>query len=410
MKELDRIREDFPLLSERVHGRELVYLDNAATTQMPLPVAEAMKEQLFTGNGNVHRGLHTMSLRATDALERARETVRAFLDAERPEEVVFTSGTTGSVNLAASAFAAGILGPGDSVLVTEMEHHSNFVPWQQACLRSGAELRVVPVTESGGLDMESLHRLLDGNVKLLAVTWVSNVTGAVNPLREIIRAAHARGVPVFVDAAQALRHFRADVRALDCDFLAFSAHKLMGPTGVGVLYGKRRWLERLPPPIFGGGMVSAVTAEETGFARLPFRLEAGTPNYIGAVGLGAAIGYLEQIGLDRIGERERRLTELCGRALGAVPGVRLLPAPGERAGAVSFVPEGLHPTDAALLLDGLGIAVRSGHHCAQPLLRRFGLESAVRVSPAFYNTEEEIGRFAGALERVLALGERRTRS
>ncbi|MGN1001687.1 MAG: aminotransferase class V-fold PLP-dependent enzyme [Oscillospiraceae bacterium] len=404
--EFPLLREDFPILNEPIHGHPLVYLDNAATTQMPRAVARAMGEQLFTANGNVHRGLHTLSLRATSALERARETVRTFLGAETAEEIVFTSGTTASVNRIADAFAAGELGPGDRVIATEMEHHSNFVPWQQACLRSGAEFVTAPVLGNGELDLPRLTALLDGGARLLALTWVSNVTGTVNPVRELIRLAHEKGVPVFLDAAQAMRHFRVDVRELDCDFLAFSGHKLMGPTGIGVLYGKIDWLERLPAVTFGGGMVEHVSPESSRFDKPPLKFEAGTPNYIGAVGLAAAMDYLNGIGLDRIAARERSLIETCEELLRAIPQVHILGSPGERAGALSFVMDGTHPADAALLLDSLGFAVRSGHLCAQPLLRRFGLDAVVRVSPAFYNTPEELEALARALERIITLGKR----
>lgn len=401
--DLSQLRKDFPILSEKIHGHPLVYLDNAATTQMPSPVSEAMAEHLRTSNGNVHRGMHTLSLRSTSALEKARENARAFIGAGEVEEIIFTSGATASVNLLAAAFRNGVLSPGDSVVASEMEHHSNFVPWQQVCRYTGAQFRVAPITGSGELDIERLEAMLDPSVKLIALTWVSNVTGAVNPVKRIVRLAHEKGAAVFIDAAQAMRHFPVDVKELDCDFLAFSGHKLMGPTGTGVLYGKKAWLEKLPASTFGGGMVDAVTAECTTFDALPFKFEAGTPNYIGAIGLSAALDYLSAVGIDNISRREHSLTEKCENFLRAFPEIRVLGAPAQRVGAVSFVIGGMHPTDTAMLLDSLGIAVRSGHHCAQPLLRRFGLESAVRVSPAFYNSDEELDVLAHALEKIIML-------
>lgn len=397
------IRRDFPILSRQVHGRPLVYLDNGATTFVPEPVLAAVGEQYRTCQANIHRGVHYLSEQSTMRVERVRAAVAAFLNAEAPEEIVFTSGATDAINLVARAFADGILRPGDRLLTTEMEHHSNLVPWQQACRRAGAELLIAPMTDAGELDLDELMRLLDAGPRLLAVTWVSNVLGTVNPLLQIIRMAHAVGCPVLVDAAQAMRHGAVDVRALDCDFLCFSGHKMMAPTGVGVLYGKREWLERLPPVSFGGGMIDEVTPLDATWAELPFKFEAGTPNIAGIIGLGAALDYLQSVGWNAIYAAEGDLLRYTEERLGALEGIRILGAPGRRAGAVSFNLRGLSCYDVAKLLDQLGVAVRSGHHCAQPLLARFGLTGAVRVTPAFYNTREEIDTLIAGLDRIAVL-------
>lgn len=396
-------RRDFPALGEKIHSHPLVYFDNAATTQMPIQVMDAMRNHLLTSNGNVHRGMHTLSLRSTSAFEQARENVRAFISAADVDEIIFTSGTTASVNLLASSFGGEMLKEGGIILVSEMEHHSNFVPWQQICHRSGAELRIVPVNGNGDIDLETLNSLLTQNVRLLSITWVSNVTGCVNPVRDIIRLAHEKGIPVFVDAAQAVRHFPINVIELDCDFLAFSAHKMMGPTGIGALYAKHDWLQRLQPVSFGGGMVKDVGALASTFEKPPFKFEAGTPNYVGAVGLSAAIDYLTEIGISNISAWEHELTEKCLSVLQSFPEIKIIGRPAKREGVISFVINGMHPTDTALLLDSLGIAVRSGHHCALPLLKHFGVESTVRISPAFYNTEEELEALNLALGRILVM-------
>ena len=404
--DIEAVRRDFPILSRRVHGHPLVYLDNGATTFVPEPVLTAVGAQYRTYQANIHRGVHYLSEQSTARVERVRQQVADFLNAEAPEEIIFTSGATESVNLVARAFADGILKPGDRLLVTEMEHHSNLVPWQEACRRAGAALDVVHVPETGELDQEELLRLLDAGPQLLAVTWVSNVLGTVNPLPQIIRMAHAVGCPVLVDAAQAMRHGRVDVGALDCDFLCFSGHKMMAPTGVGVLFGKRRWLERLPPASFGGGMIDEVDCKGATWAAPPFKFEAGTPNIAGIIGLGAALEYLQSLGLPAIYEREADLAAYAEARLRERDDLDILGAPGRRAGAISFNLLGLSPYDVAKLLDQLGVAVRSGHHCAQPLLARFGLSGAVRVTPAFYNTREEIDALIAGLDRIAALSQR----
>ena len=401
--DIETVRRDFPILSRKIHGRPLAYLDNGATTFVPECVLTAVVEQYRLYQANVHRGVHYLSEQSTARVEQVRLETAAFLNAESPEEIVFTAGATESINLIARAFSDGFLRHGDRLLTTEMEHHSNLVPWQEACRRSGAELGVVHLTDRGELDMEDLACLLDQRPRLLAVTWVSNVLGTVNPLLQIIRMAHAAGCVVLVDAAQAMRHGPMDVRNLDCDFLCFSGHKMMGPTGVGVLYGKRAWLERLPPVSFGGGMIDEVETEQATFAELPFKFEAGTPNIAGIIGLGAALRYLRKVGLSAINAREAELLACVEHRLRERSDVNILGAPAERTGAVSFNLQGLSCYDVARLLDQLGVAVRSGHHCAQPLLKHFGLTGAVRVTPAFYNTREEIDVLCDGLNRIAAL-------
>ncbi|MGN1002476.1 MAG: aminotransferase class V-fold PLP-dependent enzyme [Oscillospiraceae bacterium] len=393
-------REDFPTLKAKVYGRDLIYLDSAATMQMPEQVMAAMETQQRKFHANVHRGIHYLSERSTGNMEAVRERVRGFLNAVSTEEIIFTSGTTQSLNIAAASFGKAYLGPGDAVIVSAMEHHSNFVPWQQVCLERGAEFRVVPVDERGELRLDRLAELLDSRVKLVSVAYVSNLLGTVNPVKQIIEMAHANGSAVLLDCAQAVRHTKLDVQELDCDFLCFSGHKLGGPTGTGVLYGKKEYLDRMPPAFYGGGMVDIVREETTSFTESPLRFEAGTPNITGIVGLGAAIDYLEDLGIGAISRYEDELLRRTEEQLASIPGVRIVGAPARRAGAISFNVEGFHCFDTAEMLDKLGVAVRSGHHCAQPLLRSLGLEGTVRVSPAFYNTMEEIDAFAAALRRV----------
>ena len=403
MNDLTDVRSTFPILSQKVHGHPLVYLDNGATTQLPEQVLDAVIEQYQLYQANIHRGIHYLSELSTARVEQVRKTTADFIGAVEPEEVIFTGGATHSINLAARAFCDSILEPGDIVVTTEMEHHSNLIPWQEACRRTGAELRVVHVTDRGELDMTELARYLEEKPKLAAVTWVSNVLGTVNPVKKIISMAHDVGAAVLLDAAQAMRHAKVDVQALDCDFLCFSGHKMMAPTGIGVLYGKRAWLERLKPVMFGGGMVDEVTCETASYGALPFKFEAGTLNIAGIIGLGAAIDYMRVLGLYKIYEAEDRIIAYTEKKLGERKYLQILGTPFGRAGAVSFNMDNLHYYDTAKLLDQLGIAVRSGHHCAQPLLAHFGLEGTVRVTPAFYNTGEEIDALCAALDRIAAL-------
>lgn len=395
----EQVRKDFPILSRTISGHPLIYLDNAATTQLPCAVLGALEEHYSRHNANVHRGIHTLSEESTHHTEAARAHVASFLHAAHPQEIVFTGGATDSLHLVSLAFSR-LLKPGDEVITTQMEHHSNFVPWQQACLRTGATFRVVPLTDSGELDLDTYYAMLSPRTKLVAVTQVSNVLGTVNPLSEMAKAAHAYGAAFLTDGAQGVRHEGADVQAIDCDFYCFSGHKIMAPTGIGVLYGKAEWLERLQPVRYGGGMVDTVTEEYTTFEKPPYCWEAGTPNYAGAIALSAALTYLEQLGLSDISAYEASLTHSLCTMLEEMDGIDVLGHPGRRGGVVSFSMPGVHPFDAAALLDKLGVAVRSGTHCAQPLLARFGLTGTIRVSPAFYNTEEELQNFRTALLRV----------
>ena len=397
------IEDDFPILKRQVHGRPLIYLDNAATTQLPLSVLKATEEQYRLFQANIHRGIHYLSEQSTMRVESVREKVSGFIGAAESAEIIFTSGTTESINIIARSFSEKELQPGDTVVTTEMEHHSNLIPWQEACRRTGAVLRVIPINDKGDLDMDAAKRFMAEGPKLLAVTAVSNVLGTVNPIKDLTAMAHAAGAAVLIDGAQTMRHARVNVRELDCDFFCFSGHKMMAPGGVGILYGKREWLEKLPPVIFGGGMVDEVTASAASWEDIPFKWEAGTRNIAGIVGLGAAIDYLDGLGLDAIMEYEAELLQYAEDMLQSKPGIEVLGSPGERAGALSFQIKGLPFYDAARLLDQLGIAVRSGHHCAQPLLKHYGLSGTIRLSPAFYNTKEELEAFSAALDRIAAL-------
>ncbi|MBQ9270357.1 MAG: SufS family cysteine desulfurase [Oscillospiraceae bacterium] len=397
----EEIRRDFPILGETVNGRNLVYLDNAATTQMPEPVLEKMCAHYRHDHANVHRGIHTLSERSTEEMEQARCIIQEFIGAEYPEEIIFTSGATDSINLLARSLSFGLLKPGDEILTTEMEHHANLIPWQEVARRCKAKLRIAPITASGDLDYGSFQQMLTAKTRLVAVTGVSNVTGTVNDLSAIIRQAHMHGAWVLVDASQMMRHQVINVKALDCDFLCFSGHKMMGPTGTGVLYGKKALLEQLPPDRFGGGMVDEVRLKRASYGDLPYRLEAGTPNIAGIIGLGAAAWYLSGLGIEEIAKREKLLLTTAEAALRQRASVTILGEPQKRAGCISFNVQDGHCFDVARLLDQLGIAVRSGHHCAQPLLRAFGLDGAVRISPAFYNTTEEIIQTMDALDRCI---------
>ena len=396
-------RPDFPLLSREVHGRPLVYLDNAATTQKPRAVLEAMDCLYTTCNANVHRGIHTLSQEATALHEAARERVRAFLNARSTAEIIFTRGTTESLNLVASSFAEAFLHEGDEVILTVMEHHSDIVPWQLARDRRGFTLRVVPMDDEGRLDLEAYAALLNERTRLVCCCHVSNVLGTVNPVREMARMAHDAGAYFLVDGAQSVPHFPVDVQELDCDFLAFSAHKLYGPTGVGVLYGKEELLERMPPYQGGGEMIARVTFEKTTFERLPFKFEAGTPDYVGTHGLAAAIDYVAGIGLDRIAAYEDQLTRHAMARMREIEDMQFFGTVEGKTSVVSFNVGRIHPMDLGTLLDHLGFAIRTGHHCAQPLMARCGVEGMARVSFALYNTVEEIDRFVEALQRVVRM-------
>jgi cysteine desulfurase/selenocysteine lyase len=398
--DVERFREDFPILRQKIHGKPLVYLDNAATTQKPRAVIDALTRFYLTDNSNVHRGVHLLSERATEAYEKARVKVQRFLGAASEKEVIFVRGTTEAINLVAQTYGRRHVGPGDEILITAMEHHSNIVPWQMLCEEKGALLRVVPINDAGELLLDQYEKLLGPRTKLVAAVYVSNALGTVNPGRRMIELAHRANVPVLLDAAQAVPHLALDVRELDCDFLAFSGHKMYGPTGIGVLYGKAALLENMPPWQGGGDMIRSVTFEKTLYNSLPHKFEAGTPHVEGAIGLGAAVDYLTQAGRDAVTAYEQELLDYATTALAEVPGVRLIGTARERAGAVSFVLEGAHPHDIGTILDQEGIAVRTGHHCAQPVMDRFGVPATVRASLALYNVREEIDALVRGLLQV----------
>jgi len=399
MYDINQIRADFPILSREVYGKPLVYLDNAATTQKPLCVLDAMREEYLNVNANVHRGVHYLSQQATDLHEAAREKVRGFINARKIEEIIFTRGTTEAINLVASSFCDSQMQAGDEVLVTEMEHHSNIVSWQLQAMRQGIVVRHLPISDDGKLLIDQLEPLISEKTKLISVAHVSNVLGTVNPVEEIIRIAHAHGIPVLVDGAQSAPHFRVDVQAMDCDFFAFSGHKMYGPTGIGVLYGKEAWLEKLPPYQGGGEMIDKVTWERTTFERLPFKFEAGTPDYVATHGLATAIDYIESLGLEAIQQHEQELTRYCMEQLQTIPGLTVY-GKQERDAVVSFNVGDIHHLDMGTLLDRLGIAVRTGHHCAQPLMDRLGISGTVRASFALYNTKEEVDALVAGIRRV----------
>ena len=401
--DVEAIRADFPVLAQTVHGKPLVYLDNAASSQTPRQVIEAIDRFYRQDYANVHRGVHALSQRATVAFEDAREKVRRLLNAARTREVIFTRGTTEAINLVATSYARPRLGPGDEVLITHMEHHSNIVPWQMVCEQTGAQLKVVPIDDRGQLVMEELERLIGGRTRVVAVVHVSNALGTVNPVRRIVELAHAVGAVVMLDGAQAAPHQRVDVQALDCDFYAFSGHKLFGPTGIGALYGKEALLEAMPPYEGGGDMIETVSFEKTTYAALPAKFEAGTPNIAGAIGLGAAIDYFEGVGIERAAAYEAELLAYGAEALSQVPGLKMVGDAEERAGVLGFVLEGAHPHDIGTILDHEGIAIRAGHHCAQPVMERFGVAATARASIAFYNTRVEIDALVRGLESVRKL-------
>ena len=404
MYDIEKIREDFPILSRQVYGRPLVYLDNAATTQKPLQVLDAMREEYLNVNANVHRGVHYLSQQATDLHEAAREKVRLFINARKTEEIVFTRGTTEAINLVASSFCLSQMQPGDEVLVTDMEHHSNIVPWQLQAMQRGIVVRHLPISDDGRLACcDTIATYMTARTRLVSVAHVSNVLGTVNPVADIIRLAHERNIPVLVDAAQSAPHIPLDVQLLDCDFLAFSGHKMYGPTGIGVLYGKEAWLEKLPPYQGGGEMIDRVSWEKTTFERLPFKFEAGTPDYVATHGLATAIDYLSQIGLDAVAAHETELTRYCMEQLRSIGGITIYGPDEPHDAVVSFNVDGVHHLDIGTLLDRLGIAVRTGHHCAQPLMSRLGIQGTVRASFALYNTKEEVDTLAEGLRRVMQM-------
>lgn len=398
--DVEAIRADFPILREQVYGRPLVYLDNAATTQKPTAVIDALVRYYHHSNANIHRGVHLLSERATEDYEAARATVQSFLHAREAREIVFTRGATEGINLVAQTYGRSKVGPGDEVLITAMEHHSNIVPWQMLCQEKDAHLRVVPINDFGELDLDEFRRLLTPRTKIVAAAHVSNALGTINPVREIISMAHAAGACVLLDGAQAVPHLPVHVQELDCDFYAFSGHKVYGPTGIGALYGKAELLESMPPYQGGGDMISSVTFEKTLYNKIPYKFEAGTPDIAGAIGLGAALDYVLQLGLKKIGVHEHQLLQYAASQIAAVPGVRIVGTAREKAGVLSFVMEGVHPHDIGTILDREGVAVRTGHHCAQPVMEIFHVPATVRASFALYNTKQEVDVLLQSIEKV----------
>jgi cysteine desulfurase/selenocysteine lyase len=398
--DIDKIRADFPILRQKIHGKPLVYLDNAATTQKPRAVIDAIVRYYETTNANIHRGVHSLSEHATEEHDAARRTVQKFLNARSSNEIIFVRGTTEAINLVAQTYGRAHISSGDEVLITGMEHHSDIVPWQLLCTEKDAKLCVGPINDKGELLIDEFADLISLRTKLVAVTHVSNALGTVNPIRKIIKLAHDRGIPVLVDGAQAVPHMRVDVQELDCDFYAFSGHKIYGPTGIGVLYGKSELLNAMPPYQGGGDMIASVTFEKSTYNKVPYKFEAGTPDIAGAIGLDAAIRYITDIGLDRIAAHEHDLLEYATNAVSQIPGVRIVGSAAEKAGVLSFILENVHPHDIGTILDQEGIAIRTGHHCSQPVMRRFNIPATARASFALYNTREEVDTLVRGIEKV----------
>lgn len=397
------IRKDFPILASKVYGKDLIYFDNAATTQKPVAVIEAISDSYKKINANVHRGVHRLSQLSTEGHEAGRERVRRFINAGKSSEIIFTRGTTESINLVASSFGEAFIAPGDNIVITAMEHHANIVPWQLLSMRKEIEIKVVPLTPSGGMDMEAFKGLLDGKTKLVSVAHVSNVLGTLNPVKEIIAEAHGRGIPVLVDGAQGVPHRKVDVLDLDADFYAFSAHKIYGPTGIGILYGKEKYLNAMPPYQGGGEMIGHVTFQKTTFNELPFKFEAGTPDYIGVIATIAALDYVDAVGLDNIRRHEEELLKYTTEKMNGIPGMKIFGSAPEKGGVISFVAEGTHPYDVGMLLDKQGVAVRTGHLCAQPLMDILGVPGVARVSFGMYNTLEECDAYIAALKKSVEM-------
>jgi len=394
------IREDFPILAQQVHGKPLIYLDNAATSQKPNCVIEALTRFYQMDNANIHRGVHQLSERSTQSYEAARGKVQRFLNAAKTREIIFVRSATEGINLVAQTYGRTHVSAGDEIVISAMEHHSNIVPWQMLCEEKGAVLRVIPINDRGEVEFDQFEKLLNHRTRLIAVSHVSNALGTINPVREIVKTAHGWNVPVLIDGAQAVPHMKVDVRSLDCDFCVFSGHKVFGPTGIGVLYGKEQLLEEMPPWQGGGDMIRSVTFAKTTYNDLPYKFEAGTPDIAGVIGLGAAIDYLDQIGMDAVAAHEHDLLEYGTRALESISGLRLIGTAREKAGILSFVIDGVHPHDAGTILDREGVAVRAGHHCAQPVMDRFGVSATTRASLAFYNTKEDIDALVAGIQKV----------
>jgi len=402
-EKIEQIRAEFPILAEKIYNKPLIYFDNGATTQKPRCVVEKIDQGYYHLNANIHRGVHYLSQKATEAHEAARQSIAEFLGSDKREEIIFTRGTTEAINLVAFSFGEAFCKPGDEVIVSVMEHHSNIVPWQMLCERKGMKLRVVPMNEKGEMDIEAYASLLTERTKIVSVTHVSNVLGTINPVKEIIRLAHEKAIPVLLDGAQAVPHIKVNVADLDADFYVFSGHKIYGPTGIGVLYGKEKWLNAIPPYQGGGEMIATVSFEKTTYNDLPYKFEAGTPDYIGSTGLAEALRYLQEIGIDKIAAYEHELTAYATLRLGEIENMRIIGTAAEKSAVISFLVGEIHPYDIGMLLDKLGIAVRTGHHCAQPLIDSLGIPGTVRASFAFYNTKQEIDSFVDALKRVVAM-------
>lgn len=405
IRDIHSVREDFPILHQEVNGKPLVYFDNAATSQKPQVVIDAVASYYQGINSNVHRGVHKLSQLATDAFEQTRNKVKNLLNAQHAYEVIFTSGTTAGINLVASSYGQKFVSPGDEILISHMEHHSNIVPWQLLCERQGAHLKVIPITDSGELDMEAFYELLSEKTKLISLVFISNALGTINPVKEIIQAAHSKEIPVLLDAAQAIPHQAVDVQELDCDFLVFSGHKILAPTGTGILYGKEKWLNEMPPFLGGGDMIDVVRFEKTTYAGLPHKFEAGTPDIAGVVGMGTAIDYIQEIGYGFIDQQEKLLLEYGTRKLEELGYIQIIGTSQQKTSVISFLIEGIHPYDAGTILDHMGVAIRTGHHCTQPIMERFSIPGTMRASFAFYNTLEEIDRLIEAIKQAkLMLG------
>jgi cysteine desulfurase/selenocysteine lyase len=400
MYDIEKVRADFPILSRTVYNKPLIYFDNAATTQKPRCVVESMANEFYNTNANVHRGVHYLSQKATELHEASRETVRQFINARSTDEIVFTRGTTESINLVSTCFGEACMNDGDEVILSVMEHHSNIVPWQLLQMRKRIRLRVIPINDKGELLLDEYEKLFNEHTRIVSIAHVSNVLGTINPVKQIIATAHAHGVPVLVDGAQSVPHFTVDMQDLDCDFFAFSGHKTYGSTGVGVLYGKEQWLEKIPPYMGGGEMIDRVTFEHTTFNSLPYKFEAGTPDYVGTTGLARAIDYISALGMDNIAQYEEDLTRYAMQRLGEIPGMRIFGEAQRRGAVISFLVGNIHHLDMGTLLDQLGIAVRTGHHCAEPLMDRFGVQGMVRASFGLYNTKAEIDKMIEAILRV----------
>lgn len=398
--DVERVRRDFPILDQTIHGKKLVYLDNGATSQKPRAVINAVVHYYQRDNSNIHRGVHTLSMRATEAHDSARETVRRFLNAGRTSEIVFVRGATEAINLVAATYGRANVGEGDEVLISAMEHHSNIVPWQILCGEKRAHLRVAPINDAGELELEAFEKLLTPRTRIVAVTHVSNALGTVNPVRQIIDLAHARGVPVLVDGAQAVPHLPVDVRALDCDFYAFSGHKVYGPTGIGVLYGKEALLAAMPPYQGGGDMIRSVTFEKTTYNVLPYKFEAGTPDIAGAIGLGVALDYVMDLGMERVAAHGQQILSYATEQVGAIEGVRFIGTASHRAGVLSFLVGDIHPHDLGTILDREGVAIRTGHHCAQPVMERYGIPATARASFAVYNTRADVDALVKGIQKA----------